>query len=712
MNRLERVLKSLLTTITVLLVVFLSTSLYSQVGENDKRYVRIGSLQSHFSAYGSERAWNNTWYEGLRWPADYPYTDNAVIKRAWIAVEDYTDFEGQHWEHWGTYITKGYVTNSLFPIQLTQTAKFEHPTVLVDGNSIYGRYAADVDNYNPDQVPDRIINNVVNTSCGLTMTRRVIVFSQQYHENYFIKEFIFTNTGNIDYDEDIELSDSLKGVRVGWGTRYSVCREGSSNSDYQQSWGKHTWVTRRGENYASHSDNVMNFTEATPFENLDWIRCAFSWLGQSEKITYDMIGAPDLKHYGRLSSPQFVGSAVIHVDKSTNNQEDDANQPVALGWHAGDTYPSVGDLKPSDMVNMGILYDFLSGIPYPNETKGGSTRMDEENMVSITDPVDPYKVHGDGGGTNVWITYGPFDLAHGDSVKIVEVEGISGLNRTMCEEIGKRWKKAYDDPTDTGPFSLPGEGTTDNKNIYKNSWIYTGMDSILLTFSRAIRNYNMGYNIPQPPLPPPLFEVNSGGDRIMLSWLSSPSESDADFAGYRIYRAIGKTDTSYQMIAEVGPGSASFDDITAVRGFSYYYYISAFNNGSNNTAGITNPIGSLESSRFYTMTKEPAFLKRQAGANLDEIRIVPNPYHIKAYNQQFIGEPDKIMFYNIPPICTIRIFTERGDLINTIEHTDGSGDESWNSITSYRQVIVSGLYIVHFETPSGKSTFRKLLVIR
>jgi hypothetical protein len=90
-------------------------------------------------------------------------------------------------------------------------------------------------------------------------------------------------------------------------------------------------------------------------------------------------------------------------------------------------------------------------------------------------------------------------------------------------------------------------------------------------------------------------------------------------------------------------------------------------------------------------------LRRKAGDNLDAIRIVPNPFNIKAKDLQYTGEPDKIMFLNIPAYCTIRIYTERGDLIKTIEHTDGSGDEAWNSVTSSRQVIVSGIYIVHFE---------------
>jgi hypothetical protein len=79
------------------------------------------------------------------------------------------------------------------------------------------------------------------------------------------------------------------------------------------------------------------------------------------------------------------------------------------------------------------------------------------------------------------------------------------------------------------------------------------------------------------------------------------------------------------------------------------------------------------------------------------------------------------MFYNIPPYCTIRIYTERGDLIKTIEHTDGSGDEEWKSVTSSGQVVVSGVYIAYIEVTQdsvdppftkGESIIKKLIVVR
>ena len=87
---------------------------------------------------------------------------------------------------------------------------------------------------------------------------------------------------------------------------------------------------------------------------------------------------------------------------------------------------------------------------------------------------------------------------------------------------------------------------------------------------------------------------------------------------------------------------------------------------------------------------------------------------------------DKIMFLDIPAKCEISIYTERGDLVERIIHDDGSGDEAWNSITSSRQVVVSGVYIALFKVTEdykdpetgdllyaqGDTATRKFIIIR
>jgi hypothetical protein len=715
----------MINIIIILLFLVLSVEVsVAQVQATEAKYIRIGQYQNHYSAYGSERAWNNTYYEGAIWPADYPYTDNAVIKRSWIACDDFTDSQGVHWNKYGVYFAADYADDALFPVELKQTSKFPIPNVFVDGFNTSSPYLADVDEINPDQIADRIVNNVVNTSMGLTMTRRIYAFSQQYHDDYHIKEFIFKNTGNTDYDSDIELNADLKGVYVSWGTRYSVSREGADAIHSAQVYGQHSWVTRRGETYPQHY--MEQLTESTPIANLDWLRCGFSWAGQYANNSFDNIGGPTRSGAGRLKAPQNAGLISIHIDKSATDKADDPNQPLVLGWHAGDTYPSLGDMR--DENPMIKLYEMVSGTPY--EGKGGTDRFYETHVASNP---DPWTVHNDGGGTNVWISYGPFDIPFGDSIRIVEAEAVNGLSREMCERIGARWLKAYQNSSDNGPFDLPDGSTTSDKDVYKDTWFYTGWDSIMLTFSRAKRNFDSGFNIPQPPQPPQIFEVKSGGDRISLSWSPSESEGDPNFGGYKVYRAIGRYDTTYQEIYACGKGTGNpltnnFDDTTPVRGFSYFYYLVAFTDGSLNSDGILNPTGELQSSRFYTKTTRPAYLQRKWGESLKDIRIVPNPYNVVAQKEYAYigpGNEDKIAFLNVPAFCKIKIYTERGDLIETINHTDGSGDEYWTSLTTSRQVIVSGLYIAYFEVtkdfvdPGGKllykkgeNTTRKFIIIR
>ena len=713
----------------------------AEVDENDKRYFRIGSLQSQISAYGSERAWNNIWYEGLRWPADYLKQDNSVIKRYWIACKDFTNAKGEHFDTWAMSIVAAWARAALYPVSLKQYAKFEAPAIFVDGNNLVAAFSSDVDSINPNQIPDRIIVNVVNTAAGITITQKVSVFSQPYHDNYIIKEFTYTNTGYTDYAPVQVLNDTVRDFRVGWGTRYQCGREGAELNDGQQTWGKFSWVTVRGEDYPNLVTDQL--TEASGPVN--WIRCALSWFGQSERVTtYDNIGGPGLSGTvkdGRLASPQFVGTAILHVDKSATDKSDNPVQPAVLGWHAGDTYPGLNDLSLGDMTKMGQIWDMLSGVAYGNGmgktsvigTGDHNGRM-WENYTNgdILDQRINYMIHGDGGGTNQWICYGPWDLAPGQSVTIVEAEAVNGLSRPVCEQVGRAWKKAKDDPNGSYSVVFPDKSTQSIKysdksaDRYKNSWFYTGMDSLLLTFSRAKRNWDSQLGIPQPPLPPLFFNVESGGDRIKLTWGPSPSEAQSDFAGYRIYRAVGRSDTVFARLTDLPKDTYEYNDVSAVRGFSYYYYLVAFNDGSNNADGKYNPAGQLESGRFYTRTTEPAYLRRMQGVSFKNVRIVPNPYNIKAQELQFPKERDKIMFYNIPGQCVIKIYTERGDLIQKIDHTNGSGDEAWKLTTSSRQVVVSGIYIAYIEVTEdirdmntneliwkkGESTTRKILVVR
>ena len=73
-----------------------------------------------------------------------------------------------------------------------------------------------------------------------------------------------------------------------------------------------------------------------------------------------------------------------------------------------------------------------------------------------------------------------------------------------------------------------------------------------------------------------------------------------------------------------------------------------------------------------------------------------------------------ITFYNLPPFCTIKIFTENGDLVQTLYHNDPSrsGTFFWDMLTSSQQVINSGVYIAVFQKPDGEISYQKFIVVR
>ncbi|OGC02981.1 hypothetical protein A2V82_02665, partial [candidate division KSB1 bacterium RBG_16_48_16] len=67
--------------------------------------------------------------------------------------------------------------------------------------------------------------------------------------------------------------------------------------------------------------------------------------------------------------------------------------------------------------------------------------------------------------------------------------------------------------------------------------------------------------------------------------------------------------------------------------------------------------------------------KEKANGDLDDIRVVPNPYIVaNAWEPENTFEngrgPRELHFINLPPKCTIRIYNVRGQLIATMEHND------------------------------------------
>ncbi len=95
----------------------------------------------------------------------------------------------------------------------------------------------------------------------------------------------------------------------------------------------------------------------------------------------------------------------------------------------------------------------------------------------------------------------------------------------------------------------------------------------------------------------------------------------------------------------------------------------------------------------------------KARNELDRIAVVPNPYVGTSSfepRSQIEGRGERrVQFIHLPPLCTIRIFNLRGELIRTLYHDSASSDGSvwWDLRTEEQQDIAFGVYVFHVDAP-------------
>ena len=657
---------------------------FAQPAGQEVKWLRIGSLRSWISSVGSEIEIGRTGLaeqqlDGLIWPAQFPLQDHLVGKAFWIGTTNYFDRTLKNTVSAKVVCVGPRVADPItevMPVSFKMIGRTYAPSVYVDDDVATDNAASDgVDETDPNLPCDRMVVSVLNSTIGITITRKVMAFSQQNHDNYYISEYTFKNTGLVDKAGTVEQK-TLTGVIFFFEYRYAFGEEGYRYSpatpNQNIGWGRNA---------------VLDVIGADPYvPGYDSVRAHFGWYGKHSQSPYDDVGLPSYWLSGdvHLTASQYAGGVTLHADKSPADKSDDLTQPATTAWMgADDAADAPQAVNQYDVTLMQRKYTVMtSGHPAQTQAQALGTAFADQFG---TNP----------GGYSQTAGYGPYTLAFGDSIRIVIAEGIAGLSREKCYEVGKNWS------ANTGPFILPNGSAAVDRFDYKDKWVLTGIDSVKQMFRRARQNYQNSYVIPQAPPPPGSFSVQSGGDRVRLTW-TDDARSWPGFAGYEVYRAFGRSDTFYTKI--YSGGDVTFDDTSARRGFDYYYYVVSKDDGSN-TGGIP-----LVSSKYYTMTNKPAQLRRPASTDPSAIRVVPNPYDSRA--AQFGAyTPDRIAFFGLPGVCTIKIYTERGDLVKTLYHTNGSGDELWDQTTTYRQVIVSGLYIAVFESDKG-TVVRKFIVIR
>ena len=591
-------------------------------------------------------------------------------------------------------------------ITIRQYRRDTPPTIIVDNNYVNDPFPLTGDEVNPDKITgtaDVMIESWTNTTMGVTIHQKVYAWGQKNHDDYVIYDLTFINTGNTDLDDEIELpNQTLEDA-------YLMFAYNLIGANWSGPW------------YSTYGERVGDST-----------RMMYAYPNRTSGATYDNTGNVDLST-GFIDTPVHIGHAFLHVDKSVSDHTDDWAQPHMTGVQTAELRWVKYGPEQATPLELDNLYkvmkeglDWYDGSGYQTTNVLAdyhSPRMDELGL----------KFPDDATWWN-WLaltlqSVGPYTLAPNDSFRVVTALVYGSIDRQTGWDVGNAWLNGSatwdgDDNLPQPYVDYPDLMDNDNDEA-KDQWVFSGRDSLFRNVWAAQWAVQNNYEVPVPP-PAPSVEVLGQADKIVVSW-GEESETVSDFAGYRVYRAILTPDTTYTKIFECGEGTGNelthvYNDTTAARGLAYYYYVTAFDNGTDNGVDAFGKKESLESGRYLNMTTRATHLARPPGNKLDDIVIVPNPFNLSAKYNQFgaESEQDKLMFYNIPAVCTIKIFTESGDLVRTIEHDDGSGDEPFRVPTEQEvymtsetgQILVSGLYIAYFETPDGKSTYKKFIIIR
>jgi len=114
---------------------------------------------------------------------------------------------------------------------------------------------------------------------------------------------------------------------------------------------------------------------------------------------------------------------------------------------------------------------------------------------------------------------------------------------------------------------------------------------------------------------------------------------------------------------------------------------------------------------FFFKPEKPSVDAQRASAEINNIRVVPNPYVVSSIHEPPLppgvtsgrGER-RLTFTHVPAGATIHVFTARGDLVRTLHHDDNiqSGSVTWNLKTFENLDIAPGVYFYVVDSSAGQ----------
>jgi len=361
-----------------------------------------------------------------------------------------------------------------------------------------------------------------------------------------------------------------------------------------------------------------------------------------------------------LRTTGYAGYAFLYADPASDNRDQPANVLFAQLLN-NERFLNLSSSTPED------LYEILSG-------------TDKSLQAQPDERITPFML----------MSAGPYNIQPGGSVKIVLVEAVNGI--PIVEAI---------------------------KGLESQPNLPAGLDSLKKSVDRAKQLFNNNYQLSFVPPPSPEIEIfaQPSNQSIAISWdpletvWVNPISGRSDLQEYRIYRSDRSFIGPFTLVRRINPSRPTdvsryfndeinkwvYEDQTISLATGYYYAVTSYDS-SGSESWLTN-----RNETAVTAT-------RSAADNVLNVKVFPNPFkEVSGFPTQ--GTENFIVWSNLPPVCTIRIYTSSGELVKTLRHENpNSGEEVWDQLTDARQRTAPGIYFWTVDSPVGSNKGTLLII--
>lgn len=648
------------------------------------------------------------------------WSDQAVVTRT---VYPGAGLELTAWLY-GSGITQGYANHSIYTLDFVNTGR----VLLGPGQTGY---------YDPGTAGKDHWANVIPAEVAA--------------EKPTLKGFVYSNAGGIAISgiaadtyasrPDVFNEPSLGGDQVTWKRLYIY---DDVNKMFYQTDGEDPTSIRKdiqfnrgdpvfalGPTFSAWNANVLK--DETPAEFLVVGTAAVVYLhvdetpvDQSASPTPDNPTLSNAKNLGvnALTDPALIGT--------------EQEQPFQA--RIGEEVPSYPASDPT------VVYNFLTGqglgtraarIGKPlnwvdRPANAGAIDFKTGKWKAGLDPATlDYSKTPSAKSVGAAITLGPWDVPFGKHVHIAYALVAGAPDRALNQIMGQFYaKKKWLTRADLDQFGdlladwdylqtyaywknlfaqNAGKAFTESdKHAFLNSAIdslYAQVKIVKQVWADGLKAGRFGPSYPAFVGWPATVSYAGGPGSATLTWAAVPGA-----AKYNVYRLTGHAGKQPRQVGTVT--GTTFTDTNLDRGVFYFYAVTAVDaqgrEGTWTMAESTNPV---------VPTRVPASADWR-----NRVRVVPNPVSRLGGQEKDGGfnytggaiNQNSVQFVNIPAKCTINIFTTTGDLVASVRHISGTGDESWYLLTDNNQRPVSGLYLCHIRNDSAPSEVKmlKLVVLR